>query len=315
VKPSLFDIRAQFNGLSPVWQARLGILLFGGGAGLFGYEVATGSLTGVLHGRYGASWDRIDEPGAFWFQIAWRVGAAIVCVLFVRRIVARGPKPLFARKMHSPTLIIAVDGPAASGKGTIAARLARVYGLPFLDTGLLYRAVGLSVLDDGRSLDDEAAAEAVARALKAENLSDTDRLTSGEAGEAASRVAGYPGVRAALLEFQRAFAAQPGGAVLDGRDIGTVIAPDAPAKLFITATPEVRAMRRWKQLTGRGDLIAYEDMLADIVRRDERDAGRGAAPMVQADDAVLLDTTEMDIEAAFDAARRIVEAARVRNGL
>ena len=213
------------------------------------------------------------------------------------------------------TLIIAVDGPAASGKGTIAARLARTWGLPFLDTGLLYRAVGLGVLDAGGSLDDEAAAVAVARALKAESLSDTERLTSGAAGEAASRTAGYPGVRAALLEFQKAFAAQPGGAVLDGRDIGTVIAPEAPAKLFVTATPEVRALRRWKQLTGRGDAIAYEDMLADIVRRDERDAGRGAAPMVQADDAVLLDTTEMDIEAAFDAARRIVEAARVRHGL
>lgn len=212
-------------------------------------------------------------------------------------------------------LIIAVDGPAASGKGTIAARLARTFGLPFLDTGLLYRAVGIGVLDAGGSLDDAAAAEAVARALKAESLQDADRLTSGDAGEAASRVAGYPGVRAALLEFQRAFAAQPGGAVLDGRDIGTVIAPDAPAKLFITATPEVRARRRWKQLTGRGDVIAYEGMLADIMRRDERDAGRGAAPMVQAQDAVLLDTTDMDIETAFDAARRIVEAARVRNGL
>lgn len=213
------------------------------------------------------------------------------------------------------SLIIAVDGPAASGKGTIAARLAREYGLPHLDTGLLYRAVGLGVLDAGGSLDDEAAAVAAARALKAENLSDTERLTSGDAGEAASRVAGWPGVRAALLEFQRAFVTQPGGAVLDGRDIGTVIAPDAPAKLFVTATPEVRAMRRWKQLTGRGDAIAYEAMLADIIRRDERDAGRGAAPMVQADDAVLLDTTDMDIETAFDAARRIVEAARVRNGL
>jgi CMP/dCMP kinase len=213
------------------------------------------------------------------------------------------------------TLIIAVDGPAASGKGTIAARLARTYGLPHLDTGLLYRAVGLGVLDAGGSLDDAAAAEVVARALKAENLHDTDRLTSGEAGEAASRTAGYPGVRAALLEFQRAFAAQAGGAVLDGRDIGTVIAPEAQAKLFVTATPEVRAMRRWKQLTGRGDVIDYEDMLADIMRRDERDAGRGAAPMVQAGDAVLLDTTEMDIETAFDAARRIVEAARVRHGL
>ncbi|HST91873.1 MAG TPA: (d)CMP kinase [Brevundimonas sp.] len=212
-------------------------------------------------------------------------------------------------------LIIAVDGPAASGKGTIAARLAALYGLPFLDTGLLYRAVGLGVLDAGGSLDDEAAATAVARALKAEALSDTERLTSGDAGEAASRVAGYTGVRAALLEFQKTFASQPAGAVLDGRDIGTVIAPHALAKLFVKATAEVRALRRWKQLTGRGDAIAYEDMLADIVRRDERDAGRGAAPMVQADDAVLLDTTDMDIETAFDAARRIVETARAKHGL
>ena len=215
----------------------------------------------------------------------------------------------------NPPLIIAVDGPAASGKGTIAARLAQARGLPHLDTGLLYRAVGLGVLDSGGSLDDSVAAEAVARALDAGHLTDIQRLTDRGAGEAASRVAGYPGVRAALLDFQRAFAARPGGAVLDGRDIGTVIAPDAMAKLFITATPEVRAMRRWKQLTGRGDVIAYEDMLADIMRRDERDAGRGAAPMVQAKDAVLLDTTDMDIETAFDAARRIVEVARVRHGL
>lgn len=212
-------------------------------------------------------------------------------------------------------LIIAVDGPAASGKGTIAARLAETYGLPHLDTGLLYRAVGVGVLDAGGSLDDAAAAEAVALKLDAGDLIDTDRLTSGEAGEAASRIAGYPGVRAALLAFQKAFAAQPGGAVLDGRDIGTVIAPDAPAKLFITATPEVRATRRWKQLTARGQDIAFDAMLADIVKRDERDAGRGAAPMVQAEDAVLLDTTDMGIEAAFDAARRIVEAARAKHGL
>jgi len=212
-------------------------------------------------------------------------------------------------------LIIAVDGPAASGKGTIAARLAQTWGLPHLDTGLLYRAVGVGLLDQGGALDDAALAGAVAASLDVSHLSDTERLTSRGAGEAASRVAGYPGVRAALLEFQRSFAARAGGAVLDGRDIGTVIAPDAVAKLFITATAEVRARRRWLQLTRRGESIAYEDMLADIIRRDERDAGRGAAPMVQADDAVLLDTTDMDIETAFDAARRIVEAARVRHGL
>lgn len=212
-------------------------------------------------------------------------------------------------------LVIAVDGPAASGKGTIAARLARAYGLPHLDTGLLYRAVGVKLLEAGQSLDDEAAATEAARSLDAAAVSEDPRLTTGEAGEAASRVAGHPGVRAALLDLQQDFAAQTGGAVLDGRDIGTVIAPDAAAKLFVTATPEVRAARRWKQLTARGIDIAFPDMLADIQRRDERDAGRGAAPMVQAEDAVLLDTTDMDIEAAFDAARRIVEVARAKHGL
>ena len=213
------------------------------------------------------------------------------------------------------TLIIAVDGPAASGKGTIAARLAKAYGLPHLDTGLLYRAVGLKVLQDGGSLDDEAAATAAARRLDATGLSDDERLTTGEAGEAASRVAGFPGVRAALLDLQQAFAAQAGGAVLDGRDIGTVIAPDAPAKLYITATPEVRAERRWKQLKGQGESVAYDDILDDIRKRDARDGGRADSPMRPADDAVLLDTTDLGIEAAFDAARRIVEAARARAGI
>ena len=211
--------------------------------------------------------------------------------------------------------VIAVDGPAASGKGTIASRLARAYGLPFLDTGLLYRAVGLDVLSGGGDLGDAGAAEAAARALDPARLSDDPALTTGDAGEAASRVAGHPGVRAALLDLQQAFARQPAGAVLDGRDIGTVIAPDAVAKLFVTATPETRARRRWLQLKARGDDIGFDEMLADILRRDERDAGRGSAPMVQAHDAVLLDTTDLDIEAAFDAARRIVEAARVRHVL
>lgn len=212
-------------------------------------------------------------------------------------------------------LVIAVDGPAASGKGTIAARLAAHYGLPHLDTGLLYRAVGLAVLDAGRDLGDAAAAEAAALSLDLAGLSENARLTERHAGEAASRVASHPGVRAALLKLQQDFARQPGGAVLDGRDIGTVIAPDAVAKLYVTATPEVRAERRWKQLTARGQDIAFADMLEDIRRRDERDSGRDSAPMVQAEDAVLLDTTDLGIEAAFDAARRIVEAARVRAGV
>jgi cytidylate kinase len=207
--------------------------------------------------------------------------------------------------------VIAVDGPAASGKGTVATKLGALYGLPVLDTGLLYRAVGVLTERAGGDLDDAAAAAAVARRLTPEQLEDPELRTRG-AGEAASRVGAHPAVRAALLDFQRAFAAQAGGAVLDGRDIGTVIAPEAPAKLFVTATPEVRAERRWKQLTGQGEAVAYEAILADIRKRDARDGGRDAAPMRQADDAVLLDTSDLSIDRAFDAARRIVEAARAR---
>lgn len=173
----------------------------------------------------------------------------------------------------------------------------------------------MGVLAAGGDLDDESVAGEVARNLKAEGLSDDARLTTGEAGEAASRVAGHKAVREALLKLQQDFAAQDGGAVLDGRDIGTVIAPDAHAKLFVTASAEVRAERRWKQLNARGILISFEEMLADIRKRDARDAGRDSAPMVQAEDAVLLDTTEMGIEAAFDAARRIVETARAKHGV
>lgn len=211
------------------------------------------------------------------------------------------------------SLIIAVDGPAASGKGTIAARLAEHYGLPYLDTGLLYRAVGMAVLAASGDLDDPEQAAEQARALDLAQL-DNPALIGRTAGDAASRVAFHPPVRAALLKLQKDFAAQPGGAVLDGRDIGTVIAPDADVKIFVTAEPEVRARRRWMQLTGRGEDVAYEAILDDIRKRDARDADRDAAPMVMADDAVLLDTTDLAIEPAFEAARRIVEEARARKG-
>ncbi|WP_293905619.1 (d)CMP kinase [Phenylobacterium sp.] len=207
--------------------------------------------------------------------------------------------------------VIAVDGPAASGKGTIATGLGRAFDLPVLDTGLLYRAVGVLTHRAGEDLDDEAAARAAALTLTADQLEDP-ALRTRAAGELASRVAIHGRVREALLEFQNTFAQQEGGAVLDGRDIGTVICPDAPAKLYVTATPEVRAHRRWKQLGGQGEEVAYEDVLADIRRRDARDGGRDAAPMKPAPDAVLLDTSEMTIEQAADAARRIVEAARAR---
>jgi cytidylate kinase len=207
--------------------------------------------------------------------------------------------------------VIAVDGPAASGKGTVAAGLARDFGLPYLDTGLLYRAVGVLMQRAGQGLDDEAAASAQAHMLTADLLADPGFRTRA-AGEAASRVAVYPRVRDALLEFQRTFAGQEGGAVLDGRDIGTVIAPAAPAKLYVTATPKVRAERRWKQLNAQGERVSRADVLKDIRRRDARDGGRDTAPMKPAPDAVLLDTSEMTIEQAADAARRIVEAARAR---
>ncbi|MCA0356899.1 MAG: (d)CMP kinase [Proteobacteria bacterium] len=210
--------------------------------------------------------------------------------------------------------VIAVDGPAASGKGTIAGRLAALYDYPLLDTGLLYRAVGVAILDGAGDLDDPIAAEAVARTL---DLSALDRaeVRTRAAGEAASRCAVHPGVRAALLDLQQAFAAREPGSVIDGRDIGTVIAPHAPAKLYVTARPEVRAARRWKQLVSQGEEVAFEDILADIHKRDARDGGRKDAPMTQAADAVLLDTSEMTIEQAFDAARRIVEDARARHRL
>ena len=207
--------------------------------------------------------------------------------------------------------VIAVDGPAASGKGTIAVRLGALYGFPVLDSGLLYRAVGVKVLERGQDLGDPAAALAAAMSLDPAEL-ERPEVRTRRAGEAASRVAVYPAVREALRDFQLDFAAREPGAVIDGRDIGTVIAPRAPAKLYVTATPQVRAHRRWKQLSGQGEAVTYDDILADIRVRDERDSARADSPMTMAADAVLLDTTEMTIDAAFDAARRIVETARSR---
>ena len=207
--------------------------------------------------------------------------------------------------------IIAIDGPAASGKGSIAARLGETLGLPVLDTGLLYRAVGVAVRQAGGRLDDAAAAGAAARALNLDDLQ-ARALRSREAGEAASRVAVHPAVRDALLAAQRAFAAREPGAILDGRDIGTVVAPGAPCKLFVTALPEVRARRRHAQLRAQGDGVSEAAVLEDILRRDARDGDRDTAPLKRASDAALLDTSDLDIDAAFDAALRIVEASRGR---
>ncbi|MCG2841426.1 (d)CMP kinase [Sandaracinobacter sp. RS1-74] len=201
--------------------------------------------------------------------------------------------------------LIAVDGPAASGKGTIARALGRHFGVPHLDTGALYRAVALAAMRAGLALDDGKAMGAQAMALDLSLLEDPE-LRGAAAGEAASRVSALPEVRAALLAFQKAFAAQPGGAVLDGRDIGTVIAPEAQAKLFVTATAETRARRRFLELTSAGRDVAEERVLADIVARDARDMGRADAPLRQAADADLLDTSDLDIAAAVRQAVELV---------
>lgn len=207
-------------------------------------------------------------------------------------------------------LIVAIDGPAASGKGTIAREVARAFALPHLDTGLLYRAVGAAVLASGGDPADEATALA---ACCFDDAALTDlALTDEVVGGAASLVSAHPAVRARLLERQRAFAGQPGGAVLDGRDIGTVIAPDAAVKLFITASPAVRARRRWEQLVTVDPTLTEASVLAEIRTRDERDSSRSIAPLLRAPDALLLDTSTMSIA---DAVERAVNAVLDRTGV
>jgi len=206
-------------------------------------------------------------------------------------------------------VIIAIDGPAASGKGTLGKHLAAHFGLRHLDTGLLYRAVAKTLLDEGAPLTDRARASAAARTLDPDGF-DEAALKSHAVGEAASIVSAMPEVRAALLDYQRAFAQRPPGAVLDGRDIGTVIAPDAEVKIFVTASAQERARRRARELAAQGLAADEAEILADIARRDERDRLRTVAPLVRAPDAHLLDTTHLDIDAAVRAAIDIVQAAR-----
>jgi cytidylate kinase len=209
-------------------------------------------------------------------------------------------------------MIIAVDGPTASGKGTIAQRLAAHYGLKRLDTGALYRAVGLALLDADRDPTNAEAAEAAARALDLSAI-DENRIRTAAAGAAASKVAVFPGVRRALYEAQRSFANSPGGAVLDGRDIGTVICPNAEVKLFVTASLAARTERRLKELKARGEAITYAELERQIAERDARDASRADAPLRAAPDAHLLDTTLLSIEAAVEAACRIVDGIASRS--
>jgi cytidylate kinase len=208
-------------------------------------------------------------------------------------------------------MIISVDGPTASGKGTIAKALAAHFRLPHLDTGLLYRAVGRQVFLDGGDPDD--AGDALAACSFPDSLLLDLELRSEEVGGLASRVSVHHSVREALFERQRAFATQPGGAVLDGRDIGTVIAPDADVKLFVTASIEARAERRWKEMHARGDKRTLEEIAADLRCRDNRDRTRAEAPLRAAGDAVLLDTSDMDIDQAISAAIAAVDAKRAES--
>ncbi len=206
-------------------------------------------------------------------------------------------------------MIIAIDGPAASGKGTLGKRLAEHYGYRHLDTGVIYRAVARALLDAGADLSDETSAVSAALALDPKNFGDP-ALKTQAVGDAASVVSAHPGVREVLLNFQRQFAHQPPGAVLDGRDIGTVICPDADVKIFVVAAPEVRARRRTLEVRARGEEADEAKILADILKRDERDRNRAVAPLKPADDAYLLDNSHLDIEGGVRAAIDIVEAVR-----
>jgi cytidylate kinase len=201
--------------------------------------------------------------------------------------------------------IIAVDGTAASGKGTLAKKLAKHFGFPHLDSGSLYRLVALGVVEAGGAPNNEADALKAAKAVDPKHADDP-RIRTGEIGRAASMVSVFPDVRAALLAYQRKFAQQQPGVVIDGRDIGTVVCPDAHAKLFVNATPEVRAHRRWLELKARGGNPDEAALLKDIQERDARDSGRAIAPLKPAPDAALLDTTHLDIDAAFAAALALV---------
>jgi CMP/dCMP kinase len=209
---------------------------------------------------------------------------------------------------------IAIDGPAAAGKGTLSRLIADAYGFHHLDTGLTYRAVARELLDSGLPLDDEAVAVDIARNIELAGL-DRAVLSAHEIGEAASRIAVMPELRKALVEAQRAFARRQPGTVLDGRDIGTVVCPDADVKLYVTASAPIRAGRRYEEIIATGGEADFGTVLADILKRDERDMGRTDSPLKPADDAHLIDTSEMDISAAFDAAKDIIDAALEQDAL
>jgi len=211
--------------------------------------------------------------------------------------------------MSKSSFVIAIDGPAASGKGTLARRLAKTLGYAHLDTGLTYRAVGYALLQAGAQLNDEALAIEAARKIDLPNL-DRELLSAHFVGEAASKIAVMGGVRCTLVQLQQTFATTPPGAVLDGRDIGTVVCPDADVKFFITASPGIRAGRRFEEIISKGGDAIYDEILEDIRKRDERDMGRTDSPLKPAKDAHLIDTSKMDIETAFHAALAIIKQAQ-----
>ena len=208
--------------------------------------------------------------------------------------------------------VVAIDGPAAAGKGTLSRRIAEIYGFQHLDTGLTYRATAKALLDAGLPLDDGAVAERMALTIDLGGL-DRTVLARHEIGEAASKIAVMPSVRRALVEAQRAFSLKVPGTVLDGRDIGTVVCPQAQVKLYVTATPDVRARRRYDEIVAGGGEADFDAIFADVKKRDERDMGRADSPLRPAADAHLLDTSEMSIEAAFQAAKSLIDAALKKN--
>jgi len=241
-----------------------------------------------------AGWCR-QRFGISFLELAWQAGPSFV-------------SDCHRTQRKESFMIIAIDGPAAAGKGTLSRRIAETYGYHHLDTGLTYRATAKALLDAGLPLDDEAVAERMALAVELAGL-DRDVLSAHAIGEAASKIAVMPSVRRALVEAQRAFSKRAPGTVLDGRDIGTVVCPEAPVKLYVTASPEVRAKRRYDEILGKGESADFDAIFADVKKRDERDMGRADSPLKPADDAHLLDTSEMSIEAAFLAAKALIDAA------
>lgn len=285
-------------------------------ANLLGLGLVTLALAGaavaafLLYGPE-ASLGTERRPGFVWLWQVASAGVGFGVTALLTAVSFRAGRTLarltgYATRLGKPGIVIAIDGPAASGKGTLAKRIAEHYRMPCLDTGLLYRAVARDVAKTGASLEDTA--EAVKAAARLDPRTFNDPALRGEAaGEAASIVAKIPDVRAALLDYQRNFAASPFGAVLDGRDIGTVVCPQADVKIFVVASPEERARRRHRDHVARGDTVSYETVLEDIHRRDARDMGREVAPLWAAKDAITLDTTELSPEQAFNASIRIIE--------